>query len=83
MCSCVCRGIQTGKLGNYLNPLRLTCHERAAMTEEDVIKKELKKNHCVNPEPKEQHPGLFVVLQGSAFHPPSSSLQISSELLLG
>ncbi|OWK53258.1 hypothetical protein RLOC_00014617 [Lonchura striata] len=55
------------------------------MTEEDIIKKEqtlLKKNHFMKPEPKEQHPGLFVVPQGCAFHPPSSSLQISSEQLL-
>lgn len=52
-------------MGNDLNPLRLTCHEKASMTEEDIIKKEptlLKKNHCVKPEPKEQHPGLFAVL---------------------
>lgn len=33
-------------------------------------------------EPAEQHPGLFVIPQGCVFHPLSSSLQISSELLL-
>lgn len=33
-------------------------------------------------EPTEQHPGLFVIPQGYVFHPLSSSLQISSELLL-
>lgn len=42
----------------------------------------LKKNHCVKHEPTEQHPGLFVTPQGDVFHPSSSSLQISSELLL-
>lgn len=85
LCSCACRGIQTGKLGNDLNPLRLTCHERASTTEEDIIKKQptqLKKNHSVKQEPAEQHPGLFVIPLGYVFHPLSSYLQISSELLL-
>lgn len=72
LCSCACRGIQTGKLGNDLNPLRLTCHERASTTEEDIIKKQptqLKKNHSVKQEPAEQHPGLFVIPLGYVFHP--------------
>ncbi|CAM2099006.1 unnamed protein product [Caretta caretta] len=33
-------GIQTGKLGNDLNPLRLTCHESTSMTQEDIIKRQ-------------------------------------------
>lgn len=42
------------------------------MTEEDIIKKEptlLKKNHFMKPEPKEQHPGLFVSHRDMYFIP--------------